>query len=66
MYKALQNAIDLKNNKKITDGPWVALSGYWSKFEAILHEFARRVPIVFVLAQDFSVCHNALFVKFGS
>ena len=39
MYKALQNAIDLKNNKKITDG--------WSKFEAILHEFALRLPIAF-------------------
>ena len=47
MYKALQNAIDLKNNKKITDGPWVALSGYWSKFEAILHEFSLRVLIAF-------------------
>ena len=53
MYKALQNAIDLKNNKKITDGPWVALSGYWNKFEAILHKIALRVPIAFVLVQDF-------------
>ena len=66
MYKALQNAIDLKNNKKITDGPWVALSGYWSKFEAILHEFALRVLIAFVLVQDFLVCHNVLLIKSGS